>query len=52
MRRCRVGTRRLDEGAAWIDQYQRLWDERFDELDKVIDELKQKEKADGRNERG
>jgi len=52
VRRCRVGTRRLDEVAAWIDQYQQLWDLRYDELDKVIDELKQKEKSDGRNERG
>ena len=29
-----------------------LWDARFDELDKVVEELKQKEKVDGRKKRG
>ena len=52
VRRCRIGTRRLDEAAAWIDQYQQLWDRRYEELDKVIDEMKQKERSDGRDERG
>ena len=52
VRRCRVGTRRLDEVAAWVDQYQQLWDRRYDELDKVIDEMKQRERSDGRNARG
>jgi DNA-binding transcriptional ArsR family regulator len=52
VRRCRIGARRLDEVAAWIDTYHHLWDERFRELDKVIEELKEKEKHDGRkNER-
>ena len=50
VRKCRVGTRRLDEVAAWIDTYQRLWDERFCELDKVVEELKQKEKRDERKQ--
>lgn len=43
-RYCRIGTRRLDEVAAWIGAYHQLWDERFRELDKVIEELKLKEK--------
>lgn len=47
VRYCRVGARRLDEVAAWIDSYHRLWDSRFRELDVVLDELKQKEKLDG-----
>lgn len=47
VRYCRVGTHRLDEVAAWIDGYHELWDARFTELDKVIDELKQKEQQDG-----
>jgi DNA-binding transcriptional ArsR family regulator len=47
VRTCRVGERRLDEVDAWIQQYHRLWDERFHELDRVLDELKQKEKTDG-----
>ena len=37
--------------AAWIEQYRQLWDERFDELDKAVEELKRKEKADGRKKR-
>ena len=52
VRTCRIGARRLDEVASWIDQYHRLWDARFRELDQVIEELKQKEKQDGRNAAG
>jgi DNA-binding transcriptional ArsR family regulator len=48
VRYCRIGAGRLDEVATWIDTYHQLWDARFRELDKVIEELKQKEKADGR----
>src|SRR4051812_1342333 len=47
-RTCRVGARRLEGGAAWIERYHQLWDARFGELDRVIEELKQKEKSDGR----
>src|SRR5262245_16182700 len=49
VRYCRVGRRRLDEVSAWIDAYHQLWDERFRELDKVLDELQQKEQQHGRN---
>jgi DNA-binding transcriptional ArsR family regulator len=48
VRTCKLGLRRLDEEAAWIDRYRQLWTARFDELDKVIEELKRKEKVDGR----
>ena len=48
VRTCKLGLRRLEEEAAWIEQYRQLWDARFDELDKVVEELKRKEKADGR----
>ena len=48
VRYCRIGTRRLDEVTAWIDTYHQLWDERFSELDKVVAELQQKEKRNGR----
>jgi DNA-binding transcriptional ArsR family regulator len=47
VRTCRLGMSRLEEEAAWIERYRRLWDARFDELDKVVEELKQKETADG-----
>jgi DNA-binding transcriptional ArsR family regulator len=31
--------------------YRQRWDARFDELDKVVEELKRKEKVDGRKKR-
>ena len=37
----------LDEVAAWIETYHHLWDARFSELDKVIEQLKRKEQSDG-----
>jgi DNA-binding transcriptional ArsR family regulator len=48
VRTCRLGPRGLEDEAAWIERYCQLWAARFDELDKVVEELKQKEKADGR----
>ena len=44
VRTCRLGPRQLDEVTAWIDRYRRVWTERFDELDQVIEDMKQKEK--------
>jgi DNA-binding transcriptional ArsR family regulator len=52
VRTCKLGTRRLDEETEWLERHRRLWDSRFDELDKVVEELKQKERTDGRNKRG
>ena len=46
VRTCRLGLRRLEEEAAWIEGHRQLWDARFDALDKVVDELKRKEKVD------
>ena len=51
VRTCKLGLRRLEEEAAWIERYRQLWDARFDELDTIIDELKRKEKANGRKKR-
>jgi DNA-binding transcriptional ArsR family regulator len=51
VRTCKLGLRRLDEEAAWIERYRQLWGARFDALDKVIDELQRKEKADGQKKR-
>ena len=48
VRYCRIGARRLDEVTSWIEAYHRLWDARFDELDKVIANLQRKEQTDGR----
>jgi DNA-binding transcriptional ArsR family regulator len=46
VRTCKLGPRRLEEETAWIERYRELWAARFDELDKVVEELKQKEKVD------
>jgi DNA-binding transcriptional ArsR family regulator len=51
VRTCKLGLRRLEEEVAWIEGYRRLWDARFDELDKVVEELKGKEKVDGQKKR-
>ena len=51
VRTCKLGLRRLEEEAAWIETHRQLWAARFDELDKVIEELKRKEKVDGRKKR-
>ena len=51
VRTCKLGRRRLEEEMAWLEKYRQLWDARFDELDKVVEELKRKEKADGRKKR-
>src|SRR5262252_8178904 len=51
VRTCRLGARRLEEETAWLDRHRQLWDSRFDELDKVVEELNRKEKIDGRKKR-
>jgi DNA-binding transcriptional ArsR family regulator len=48
VRTCKLGPRRLEEETAWIESYRRLWDARFDELDKIVEELKRKEKFNER----
>jgi DNA-binding transcriptional ArsR family regulator len=51
VRTCKLGPRRLQEETAWIERHRQLWDSRFDELEKVVEELKQKERVDGRKKR-
>jgi DNA-binding transcriptional ArsR family regulator len=51
VRTCKLGPRRLAEETAWIEAYRQLWASRFDELDKIVEELKEKEKVDGRKRR-
>ncbi|WNG44523.1 winged helix-turn-helix transcriptional regulator [Archangium minus] len=51
VRTCKIGPRRLEEEMAWLERYRQLWDARFDELDKVVEELKRKEQVDGRKKR-
>ncbi len=51
VRTCKLGRRALEEEAAWISRHHQVWVARFDELDEVVEELKAKERADGRNKR-
>ena len=51
VRTCTLGPRRLEQETAWIEGCRQLWASRFDELDEVVEELKQKEKVDGRKKR-
>jgi DNA-binding transcriptional ArsR family regulator len=51
VRTCKLGPSRLQAETAWIEGYRQLWASRFYELDKVIEELKQKENASERKNR-
>jgi DNA-binding transcriptional ArsR family regulator len=52
VRTCKLGLRGLEEETAWIERYRRLWEARFDALDKVVEELKRKEMVHGRKKSG
>jgi DNA-binding transcriptional ArsR family regulator len=51
VRNCKLGVCRLEEEAMWIERYRQLWEARFDELDKVVEGLKRKERVDGRRKK-
>jgi DNA-binding transcriptional ArsR family regulator len=51
VRTCRLGARRLEEEAAWIERYRELWAARFDALDEIVLELKEKERVHGRQKK-
>jgi DNA-binding transcriptional ArsR family regulator len=51
VRTCTLGPQRLEDATAWLERYRQLWDARFDALDTVIEELKRKEKFNGRDKR-
>ena len=49
-RPCRLETDPLEEVAAWIEQYRRFWEERFDRLDEYLRELQAGEKRDDQHD--
>jgi DNA-binding transcriptional ArsR family regulator len=51
VRTCRLGPRRLEEETAWLERHRRRWDERFDELETVVEELTRQETIDERTKR-
>jgi DNA-binding transcriptional ArsR family regulator len=44
VRTCRIGPSRLEEEMAWIARYREVWDTRFEALDRVVDQLKLRDK--------
>ncbi len=46
----RLNGRALKPIHDWVKDYERTWTERFDQLDVVLDDLKQTEKGDGGND--
>ncbi len=52
VRTCKLGLRALAEEAAWIEKHRQLWAARFDELDKVVEEMGKKERSGGRKKIG
>ena len=48
VRTCKLGLREMEKEAAWIEGYRQIWEARFNALDTVVEDLKRKEKIDGR----
>ena len=46
----RVNSQALKPIHDWVTSYERMWSERFDELDVVLAELKRKEQGDGNDD--
>jgi DNA-binding transcriptional ArsR family regulator len=46
VRTCTLGPHRLEEARAWMEIYRRTWDARFDELDRVVEEITRKGSVD------
>jgi DNA-binding transcriptional ArsR family regulator len=45
-RPCRLEAAHLKEAADWVGDYRRFWDESFQRLDEVLQEMIKKEKSD------
>src|SRR3977135_952128 len=45
-RPCRLEGSRLKEASDWVGEYRRFWDESFERLDEVLQDLIKKEKTD------
>jgi uncharacterized protein YndB with AHSA1/START domain/DNA-binding transcriptional ArsR family regulator len=49
VRTCRLGSRGLDEEAAWIEQYRQAWEVRFKGLDELVEQLAMRAMSEGDN---
>ena len=50
-RPCRLEVHRLKEASEWVGEYQRFWDESFQRLDDVLQEMIQEENKKDERER-
>ena len=48
-RPCRLEAAPLRDATNWLERYRDMWEQRFQRLDSLLDELKDKEKRHGRN---
>ncbi len=51
VRNCKIGPCRLEEEIEWISRYRQIWDARFEALDRVIEQLKSRDKPPVRKKR-
>ena len=51
-RPCRIEAEPLKQVAEWTEQYRRIWETKFDNLELYLQELKQKEARHGGKRRG
>jgi DNA-binding transcriptional ArsR family regulator len=47
-RYCEARLEKLDEVSVWVEQYRKIWMERFDNLENFLDELETKKKKTGK----
>src|SRR5436853_5168533 len=50
-RPCRLEGSRLKEASEWVGEYRRFWDQSFERLDEVLQDLIKKEKTDDQRKR-
>ena len=43
-RRCRLNPQTLQEVAKWTEQYRDIWENRFDQMDQYVEQIKHKDK--------
>ncbi len=51
VRSCKIGPCRLEEEIEWISRYRQVWDARFEALDRVLEQLKSRDKPPVRKKR-
>ena len=50
-RPCRIEAKPLAEASGWLENYRRVWEDNFQRLDALLDELKTREKKRGHSKR-